>query len=260
MGIPSEVGVGFRVRGMAVLARGLDSTTRIYADLNGVPKAISSATYSLYTSTGTALVDAAAVGGAPFTGTVIYTVPAASLPSTIEYGTGYREVWALTLADASVVRCTRPAAVARYPIQCPITHQDVTAPYPAMSSDLRDPNGTIVQGFIDDAWVDLLRKMQGEGRWADAVVDVDALIEPLTHMALERVWRFIYSTLRTPESKDLAELHERKGSTSYRTANWRVDKNQDGVADSATREPGVAMIRMNVGPGTSYPAPGRRVF
>lgn len=258
MSIPGETGAAFRVRAPAVLVRGADSRTRIEPRLADTAVGGAPATYTLLGPTGAVLVNAAVV--TPSAGVLAYTVPAASLPSTLDYGMGYREVWTTTVGGV-VLTATRPAALARYPLHCPVTQADLLVEYPDLD-DMQRSSTTDLQDVIDSAWSEVVRDLYRHNRWPDAMLDVDGLYDVVLHRALARHfrWRSLDAPAESTDSRLMA-AHEVRADRAWSEFTTRLDMDGDGVADTDDRVPGVRVLSRGTAEFYDYRRltwPGRR--
>lgn len=254
MPIPGVDGVSHRVRLPAVLTRGRASVSRMETRLGADLVAPTSGTYTLYSSTGSTV----------YTGTVTIassiatiTVPALSLPSTLALGDGYREVWALTYSGGSVYDATRPAILARYAVHCPVTQADLHNEYPDIASQI-NATPTTLQGFIDAAWEDVVRRLLSEGKWPEQIVDVETLVEPVRELAFAKFFRFYsVSSPGTERYSALSDLHANTYRTSWASVRYRPDIDGDGNADGTQRIGAQGIIRMNAPSFYDYRTTGR---
>lgn len=231
MPIPTETGAAFRVRIPAVLVRGATSPTKLEPRLGADAVGSAPATYKLLAPDGSEV----ASGSATVTsGVLSYTVPALDLPATLGFGSGYREVWTVTVSGV-VQTATRPAVLARYPLHCPVTQADLENEYPDIARTLRI-SAESAQGFIDAAWEDTVRRMLQDGMLPESAVDVDALVGPVRNLALAKLFRF-KSSEKQPGSREeaLASHHEQAYRADWTRMRTRTDLDQDGNADSEDR-------------------------
>lgn len=249
MPVPSTAGNSFQVRIPSSLTRGADNALRMEASVNGARVAITGGTFSLYGPTGTAIVDAQNVTVS--SGVATYTVLAASLPSTLDMGDGYREVWALTYSGGSAV-ATRPAILVKYPLICPVTQATIEGAFPAVS-DLMRGNTTHLQGFIDQAWVDAVNRLLAAGVIPEHIVDVNQIEKPVRAAALANLFRFFSVTQPQVERwPQLVDSFTREAEASWAVyLRSRLDTDQDGVADSSERTNVGGVLRTN---GSAAPA------
>lgn len=165
------------------LERGRAQTVSLPLYRDGALVAPTSGTFALYDSSGAAIVAAAAV---TITGSIAtYPILAASLPSTLALGHGYREDWSLLIA--SVTRSfRRDAAVvlhAAYPV---ITDADLVAVYSDLARHLASGTTTF-QSAIDEAWRRVLGRLEQQGVYPEHVVTSWSLREVHLELALHLV-------------------------------------------------------------------------
>ena len=249
--VPTDLGFSPRVRVPVVFERAADVTTIITLDLGGTPVAPTEAksTYTLLSPTGAAIVDAEAVTVVGNDAT--YGITGAVLAATLAYGQGYREVWNLVVNGINRP-VPRPAILAKYPLLCPLTQGDLTGIYPNLDSMLR-AGATDLQRFIDEAWGDILRRLLQDGRWTDAVVDVDSLYMPMRERTFFYYFRYIAAS--NPSDGTFKELyleHEQAYFREWGGVRFKTDLGQDGVADSEDRRGAATIIRRSVGPEYGY--------
>jgi hypothetical protein len=213
-----------------VLERGRSATVRIEDRLGASKVAPVSGTVTLYGPDG-ATIATPTVSIVSSVATA--TISSGDLGATLGYGEGYRLVWTLTYSGGSTQIATQPAILARWALQCPVTQADLEALYPGLPSSLRTADGT-AQSFIDEAWAACIRKLLADGRWPDAIIDVDQLHEPVRHAALAMMFRF-QAAAGVTGAGDLADKHERMATTAWAGVRVREDGDQDGVADTQNR-------------------------
>lgn len=246
--IPSDIGAAFRLRLAAMLVRGRDSRTTLEPRLGADAVGASPATYTLLGPGGAVLVDAAEATVTD--GVVSYTVPASVLVSTLAFGPRYREVWSVTVAGVPC-ELTRPAILARYALHCPITQADLELDYPDLADTFRMTPDNL-QGFIDAAWEELIRKMSQAGVWAATVVDGQDLADTVRNMALHKLFRF-RSVEGGESDRRLSDDHKAAADAAWSSFTTRLDLDQDGEADSDQRESLVHAVHPNGAPTTSLP-------
>lgn len=250
MPIPTEVGAAFRVRLPVVLVRAAANTSTLQPDLGGDGVVASTATYTLYSPTGASLATPTpSISGT--TGLVSVTISAGDLPTTLAFGERYREVWSLTIGGKTQL-VTRSAVLARYPLHCPVTQRDLDAEYPDLASMLRATSDDL-QAFIDSAWEEAVRRLLAGGKWPEQIVDAESLIDPVKHLALAKVWRF-YSVQggQGGRAAELATEHAREAEVTFARVSFRVDADQDGVADGDDRAAGLTVLTRSPAPSYNY--------
>ena len=216
-----------------VLCRARDNAVSMPLYRDGALVAPSSGTFSLYDSTGTAIVSAAAV---TITGSIAtYTIPAATLPATLALGEGWRERWTLTVS--SVARgYERTAALALISFSPSVTDADLLALYPGLSK-ARGSAVASFQAWIDEAWKVVIQRLLREGHLPYLIRTPDALREAHLHLALSLVCRGVKPTMGAGESswQTDAEYHRREYEAAWSAANWQLDRDQDGNVDDPSQ-------------------------
>lgn len=210
---------------------------------------MSSGTYTLLTPTGVALVSAQAVTGAA--GSATYTVLAASLPTTVGYGDGYTEEWALTLSTGETPIYRVPAAVARRALHCPVIVEDMEALIPTLSRSF----GSLaaLQTFVDESWISTINHLVRSTKFPDAVVDVDTLRDPVLSGALALAFRALAGSggQQAGEATAQAAHYEAILQRDRALIRVRVDNDQDGIADSPQRRSIGHIYRGAAGPSSA---------
>jgi len=221
-----------------VLCRGRDNAVSmpLYRDGALVAPTQSGSTFSLYSPTSsTAIVDAAAV---TVTGSIAtYTITAATLPSTLTLGEGWREVWSLVVGG--VARSyERTAALARISLSPSVTDADLLALYPSWSR-ARGAAVASFQPWIDEAWKRLMQRLLREGHLSYLIRTPDALREAHLHLSIALVARGVKPSggAGSGESTWLTDAvyHEGQYEASWSAANWQVDYDNDGKVDDPTQ-------------------------
>ena len=245
MPIPSDLGRSYRVRLPSVLSLSEDTVARLESRLGASEVAPASGTYTLMSSAGAVVVTGAVVMSGD---TPTFTVSAAALVAAdVVQGVGLREVWELVYSAAPLnVTVTVPAAVAKYPLHCPVTQADLEGLYPDLGGML-GASASDVQLWIDGAWTAILRRMLSEGRYPAEVVDTESLVQPVTELALADMFR--HFGLTSPRYQDAATEHREAYSVAWAGVTFRIDTDGDGIADSQTRTAGSGIIRRNRAPG-----------
>lgn len=246
MPLPADTGGTARIRMVAVLERGRSNARVLPVRLNGSAVTVSSGTYTLRAPTGAAVVDAAAVTGAA--GSASYTVASGSLPSTLGYGDGYVEEWALTLSTGQAPIYRVPAVLARRALHCPVLVEDMESRVPNLSRAFGSLAG--LQTFVDEAWVELVEHLIRATRFPEAVVDVDALRSPALYGALALAFRALAGSggQQAGEAAQQAQHYESAVQRERALIRVRTDEDQDGVADSEVRRSIGHIMRGSAGP------------
>jgi hypothetical protein len=239
MPIPSDVGLTFRVRAPEVYERGASHTSRLEARIGGSLVTPSSGTFTLYDDGGT-VVYTAAVSISASVATV--TVPGASLPSSLAFGDGYHEEWALVVSGSTVTG-RREAYMSRKALHCPITQADLEAVHPRLATTMGNAASSL-QGFIDEAWADTLVQLVAVGQWPEAVVEPTQLRVFVRELSLYYVFRSLLTG---------------RAEAAWGSVRFRQDFDQDGVADSEARKSaGGGVVSRNAAPLWYYGGNGKR--
>lgn len=256
MPIPSDVGLTFRVRAPEVYERGASHTSRLEARIGGSLVTPSSGTFTLYDEGGT-VVYTAAVSISSSVATV--TVPGASLPSSLAFGDGYHEEWALVVSGSTVTG-RREAYMSRKALHCPITQADLEAVHPRLATTMGNAASSL-QGFIDEAWADTLVQLVAVGQWPEAVVEPTQLRVFVRELSLYYVFRSLLtgSGASGDRYQGLSDEHRGRAEAAWGSVRFRQDFDQDGVADSEARKSaGGGVVSRNAAPLWYYGGNGKR--
>jgi len=241
----AEIRYTFRVAFPSILERERTQLVSLEAERDGALVAPSSGTYELIRPDGTTVVGPSAV---VITGGIAtFSVTAAVLPSTLGYGEGYQERWALVMPDTTTRTVRREAAVARFVVYPPLRQSDiVTNEYPDLVEQL-GVYGASVQPWLDGAWGFIMRKMFKAGAWPELIVSQSDFYEPLRHETLYRIFKFL-SRRTAGESRwhELMELHKSEFKTEWSTMTSIWDRDQSGFADDLGRKAVATAVHLNV--------------
>ncbi len=216
----------------SVLVRSAANAVRLPAYRSGALVAPTGATYTLVSSTGTLIVDAAActISGSVAT----YTIPALSLPSTLALGEGYQERWVFTFSgEAATVEILRAAAVcaaALYPV---VADADLTAQYFGLSGYLSG-SLTTWQGHIDEAWGQLMSELIRQGRLPYAIRTPDALRDAHLHLTLALIFQGFGLSTAGQEWDKKAEYHRKEYRAALQACTVQLDADGDKLVDDPT--------------------------
>lgn len=258
MPTPSDLGFTFRIQGPSVLARGRGGVVRMEARLAGEVVAPTEGTFALLDEVGAEVAAGAVTIGAD--SIAEYELEAADLPATLALAPTYRERWDLVI-DGRTYTVERSAVVARRALLCPVTQADLLRRYPNLdaSGGRAAPS---LQHDIDEAWVVVVQRLIQGGQWPEAVVDQDALREPVLELAL--AYRFGALALVNPTMAEREQRHLRAYEAAFAAAAYRRDSDGDGVADSQDRTAAAGPVTRNGSPawfyGSRSGARGRRAL
>jgi hypothetical protein len=237
----------------SLIVRGSACAVRIGARRDGAIVAPTSGTYSLIAPGGAMLVNAQAISIASSYAT--YTIPAASLPATLEpLGEGWQEEWSLVFSGDTVPYVVRrTAALARVALYPQVNENDFAALYPKLST-YKSGSVTTYQPQIDEAWKQIMQRIIQGGRLPYLIRTPDALREAHLHLSLSIVFQGFGMAADSAHFRDLAELHRKQYAAVFGAITWQQDSAQSGLVDDpAGRIAAVAQLRVNASP---YPTSG----
>jgi hypothetical protein len=247
----AETLYSFRTKAPDVLQRGRAQTVSMPAYRDGAlvaPTEVGS-TFSLYDEGGTAIVDAQAV---TVTGDVAtYTISDVELPATATISELYQERWALVMPDGTTRTVRREAAVAPFLLHLPVAVEDLLALYPALDSSFGTTPAVTLQGFLDEAWAQVLERLWNVGHWPDLMLSASTFRRPVVELALYIAFRALFSRTagRDGRHEALMEQHRRAAEEAWAAISSRLDRDDDGLPDDRHRERGEGVIHRNASPG-----------
>lgn len=208
------------------LGRAGATSMEVYRDGELVP--VTSGTLVILSPTG-ASVQTPAVS-------VVGGVATATVAAIAQLGEGYREVWTLLVEGTTFVK-RRDAAVCRSPLYAPLADVDLIAALPDLARDLGANAGSF-QGYIDQAWGRMLRKLRNAGEMPYIVVQSSALYDPLYHLTLHLVYMSWVRNGADSTWRELADFHHAEYKDAWSSMSYEVDRDQDGVSDGRDRDSG----------------------
>ena len=214
-----------------VRARAQRAKLPIYRDGALVEPTVPGSTFKLFDigddiDTATPLVSGAVdnVGSIPGR-----SILASEVPSTLEYGRGYLELWHFVLPDGSERDIPRPAALCRSPL------------YPVISDIDVDPRGelarhrattvTSFQSWIDSGWLTLLGMLEEVGRWPEKVWTPYAFRALHMHLTNAEIYAS-YARSQGGKWLELKADAEKQASFAWTRLRAMLDNDQDGQPDS----------------------------
>src|SRR3990167_1501010 len=229
-----------------VLERAREQVVSLGVYRNWALVAPTSGNFNLVDADGTDVVAATAV-------TVVasiaqYTIPASSLPATLEQHERYQERWSLAIPDGTTRVFRREAAVVKYPLYPVISDDDLTSEYSNLLTDYGGI-GSHLQGPLDEAWKQILERFWPNGRWPALVISSSAFRAPHRHLTLHLIFKDLYA--RSPQSarwERLMEMHGEKFERAWSGMNFKYDLDKDGVADSDDRTASSTVVHRNAAP------------
>ncbi len=242
MGASGDTLYSARLEPYEWVQKGRDNVIKCPIYRDGALVAPASGTVSVYDDSNTAQVDGAAV---TVSGSVAqYTIPTATL-SGLEYATGWRIEWVLSLSSVSHT-FRQEAAHVRAPLWPIISDTDLRDGRYSDLDDLRPSGVSSYQTYIDAAWRDVLDRLIAEGKWPHYIVTAAALRLPHLHRSLELIFLDFHQSAGA-DSKwlQLAEHHGTEWGRSFRSVRYTEDRDEDGAADSRRRKAAASVFWLN---------------
>lgn len=244
----AEVIYSARIPYPDVIERGRQQVVTLEVYRSGALVEPASGTLTIYKPDGTKLVDAGAV---TITSSIArYTLTAGVLPTTLDLGEGYLEVWSLVMPDGETRAFHREMAVAVRALFPVVAVEDVEAEYPDLTDLFRGQDATL-QGFLDEAWKRLIRKLIGRGILTYRVVSTEATADAHRELALYLAFKYAYTKQGAASSNRWQQLYETH-LANYKAAlgemNFTEDADGDGLADSSSRRSGGTVVHLNAAP------------
>lgn len=231
------------------LERNRSQTVKLEVYRDGALAAPSSGTFTLYDDSDEEVVSAAAV---TITSSVAeYTIPALTLPTSKAVGEGWREEWALLMPDGVIHTFRRSAALVLKNLYPVITDLDLTALYTDLG-DLRPASLTSFQGYIDEAWRQVLGRLIAAGRFPYLILDPWSLREIHLETTLALIFRDFASSLGQGQYLELAESHKKEAAFAWKTLTFQYDEDHDGKPDSKRRKAAEPVIYLSNAPRTRW--------
>ena len=249
-GASGESLLSFRVAYPDVLQRGRANAVKLecYRDGSGYA-GFTAATCTLYDPTGEVVSTGAA---SVSSGVATYTIAALDLPATATLGEGYQLVWVCTI-DGVQRTVDREAAVAVRPISPSVAEPDLQALYPDLAQ-LRGPTLASLQGFIDEAWKQIVVRWISEGGLTYQVKSAYAFRAAHQHLALALFFR--YAAKGQPARGnflELADTHQNRFEAEWQRVSVTLDRDGDGRVDNpGTRSSSSAVLSVNAPPDYVY--------
>lgn len=228
--------------------RGVTASRPVYRDAALVAPTQAGSTYTLLGPSGDAIVNAQPVTVTNSIAT--YALTSTHLASTLVLGEGYQEVWVLVLGGVAITT-DREVAIALRPLYPVVTDEDLLADYPITNRDLPG-DATSWQGFIDEAWKEIISRLIMEGHLSYMVKSHYAF--RACHKELTHALRFRALAAARPSQVNLMELqkhHQDRYEASWKAMNWTSDENGDGRPDNPQRRKGSGggILHINGSPG-----------
>lgn len=251
MASQSERSYSARSRAPQVLTRGRGQTTTREIRRSGAIVTPTAGTYSLISPTGSVVIAEVAVTGIPG-GIASMAIGASDLPATLAFGEGYRELWKLTV-DGVERTFPRDAALSLYTLANPVSQADLTGDYPSLVDQVGQW-ATDLQQWIDQAWDYTLRSLFRRSEWPDQIVDESSVFDAVAEESLFRIFRFLANSSKNGERFSVPrDDHKSAAINARKSIRFRVDRSNDGVADSLDRESASAIVHRNAAASSRRP-------
>jgi hypothetical protein len=235
----SELDYSVRMPGAEVLERNREQVIQLEVWRAGARVAPTAAgsSFSLLKPGGELVVDAAPIS---VVGDIAqYTIPAATLPDTLDLGLLYQVRWKLVLPDGTTRTFRRACTLARFQMVLPVTDRDILdGEYPSLLDDLGQYSSNL------DAWLyaakrHVLRELAKVGQWPEIISSADDLFEVIRQRCMFLVFKFLAS--RSPSSMDNPFAESRDFHREMYDKEWdqlapRFDRDGDGMPDAPGRE------------------------
>ena len=243
----AEIIYSFRIGYPDVIQREREQIVDLKAYVDGALAAPTSGTFSLIKPDGTKAIDAVAV---TITSSVAqYTIPAASLPDTLPLSELYLEEWKLVMPDTTTRTVRREAAVSKFPITPVLCEADIVeGEYPDIVSQLGNYASNL-QGFMDEAWTRLLRRLWSNVDWPSLYVSNYELRDVHRETTLFLIMKFLFRrTSGDNRFERLMDYHHKAGQMAYDSMTFRMDKEQDNKIDGLDRRTNTTVVHRNAAP------------
>lgn len=214
-----------------ILAQGRDNVVAMRVSLGGADVTVSAATFTLLPpGSDTPVISAAAVSTlTPPT----YTIPASAIAGTDKRGTGWQQVWALTISGR-VYTVDRETVVAIYPPAPTLTQADLSARHADIGSLLGRARAD-AQGLMTTAWGIILRRWRSEGGFLWRLRTRDALHDAHCYLTLALLFRDIGKLNGNEPLTELATQYQGMYESEWRRVKGAMDWGDNGRADEPDR-------------------------
>ena len=174
-----------------------------------------------------------------------------SVVSSKSLGAGWRVEWSLTMPDGYVHVLRQDAALVRVRLAPVITDADLLARHTDLTN-LRPANQSSYQGYIDEAWRDVLGRLEAAGRRPYLVISPEALRPVHLFTTLELIFRdFAGSGDPTNKWTMLAEHYSKEGERGWAHLSLVYDETDSGTG-SARRRQGMTSMWLTSRGGPSW--------
>lgn len=221
-----------RLLGPYYLERGRPNELVLGMYRDGALVAPSAGTVSVFDASGTARVDAAAVTVTDSQAT--YTVLSA-VTSSLALESGWRVEWSLSMPDTFVHVVRADAALARCRLHPVITDADLLARHSDLTA-LRPSSMASYQGYVDEAWREIVARLEAAGRRPYLVLSPEALRPVHLNGTLAIIFRDFGGTgAEDNKWSRLAEHYETAYQAAWGSVSLVYDETDSGSASGVRR-------------------------
>lgn len=240
-----------RIRAPLLLVRGSDTRVELEVWSESGLAEPASGTLTVYDDQDAVVVSAQALSVDATTKRAYCTVPAASLPSTLEFSDAWRASWAVSVGGTSEV-FHQDAQLIRRPWRPSVTQQDLIDACPQLANSY-DPDDQddcrALARLIRAAVEDVQAKMCSDGHRPWLVFDPWRLNRYAVLTALGRVFRshlFDQDSSNFAALDKLAQTYEEQAATEWAGMNFRYDDAQTGKGGDQSERQAPAVIRIGI--------------
>lgn len=219
-----------RVAYPSLLVLGKDTRVQlpVYNDSEALV-APASGTYTLLSLGGASVVSAAVT---IVSSIATYTIPAATLASSLPLGEGYMEVWSLSFTgEAAARQFRRTAALAKCELFPVVTDGDLIGEYDSLA-DQRTGRMANFHGPIDQAWKEIITRLIQEGRIPYMIRTPDALRVAHIHLSLAKLFQSMGLNADGAHYRELAKVEREHYEKAWGASSVQLDQDQDGLVDN----------------------------
>lgn len=213
------------------IEKGRAQTLRCPTYRDGALAAPASGTVSVYNGSGTAVVDAQAV-------TIVSSIAQYSLLAAAttdeSLGMGWRVEWSLVMPDGVTHTFRIDGALVRRRLYPVISDIDLKRRHSDLD-DLRSAGSASYQDFLDEAFQDLLDRLQARGSVPYLIMDAGALRRCHLFHTLQLIFLDFSSSAGDGRYLDLAEQYRKQFEDSWGELRFSYDYDDDGKEDGATK-------------------------
>lgn len=210
------------------LQRARSQVLRMPAYYGGTLVAPASGTFTLYNSSGVAVVSAAAVTITASVAT--YTLLDSVIPVSTSTGDGWIEYWALTMPDGTVRTPRRTAAISLYELFPTVSLADVRALQSNVNELLQNAQDPTGQDKLAYIWGMVHRKIGMGGKKPYLILNPEALHEIVLNGWLWLINRDNRASVGDGTYKELALEYKEAFDDALKTAQLQYDTEEDGLA------------------------------